>query len=314
MKVVFFGTPQFAARILDYLLQSKVDICAVIARPDRPQGRSSKPVIVPTKAVALAQSKPIPVYQPEVVSSPEFAETLSSFQADLFVVVAYGEILKQHVLDTPKLGCINLHASLLPKLRGAAPIQRAIINGESETGVTIMHMVRKMDAGDMIEVGKVSIEPTTTYEELENQLYEVGAPLLLKVIHDFSHGIIKETPQDQSQATLAPKIELEECELNWKRSAFELNCLIRGVNPVPGAWFWVSIKEEKKRLKVFTADVDVNSQGPAGTLFSYGPDVISIYCGHGALHLREIQSEGKKRMSVSEFIRGIPADQFKVLS
>src|ERR1700722_12681047 len=167
MKVIFFGTPPFAAHVLEYLLSQCIHVAAVVTKPDRPKGRSRVPLPTPVKLIAQQQIPPIPVYQPELVSDPEFADVLIPYQADLFVVVAYGEIIKQHLLDMPKLGCINLHASLLPKYRGAAPIQRCILEGETETGVTIMHMVKKMDAGDIIKTVKIPIHPDRTYGDLE---------------------------------------------------------------------------------------------------------------------------------------------------
>ena len=267
---------------------------------------------MPVPCKAVAQAHQIPLYQPEVVSSPEFAPTLESFQADLFVVVAYGEILKQHVLDIPKMGCINLHASLLPKFRGAAPIQRSIITGESETGVTIMHMVKKMDAGDIIEMAKVPIGPKTTFGELENTLCEVGAPLLLRVIQAFEQGSVPQHPQDHSLATFAPKIELEECQIHWHKSAEEIDRLIRGVNPYPAAWCWVKVKEEKKRLKIFAAEIDPAKHGNPGEIENYGPQTISVYCGNGVLHVQDLQLEGKKRMPAAELVRGQPRSSFQL--
>ena len=173
MKVVFFGTPDFAAKTLDFLLHHNVSVAAVITKPDKPLGRSGRPIPTPVKQVALAQTPPIPLFQPEIVSALEFAPTLEAFHADLFVVVAYGEIIKQHLLDMPRLGCINVHASILPKYRGAAPIQHSIINGETETGVTIMHMVKKMDAGDIIQICRVPIHEDTTAGELEEALCDI---------------------------------------------------------------------------------------------------------------------------------------------
>src|ERR1700722_14416890 len=167
MKVIFFGTPPFAAHVLEYLLSQCIHVAAVVTKPDRPKGRSRVPLPTPVKLIAQQQIPPIPVYQPELVSDPEFADVLIPYQADLFVVVAYGEIIKQHLLDMPKLGCINLHASLLPKYRGAAPIQHSIIHGDTITGVTIMHMVKKMDAGDMIETVTVPIGPNASFPEIE---------------------------------------------------------------------------------------------------------------------------------------------------
>lgn len=307
MRVVFFGTPLFAAKVLEDLLQHHVNVVAVISKPDRPKGRSGTPVPTPVKTVALAQNPPLPVFQPEIVSSLEFADILKAYEADLFVVVAYGEIIKQYLLDMPHQASINLHASLLPKYRGAAPIQRCIINGEIETGVTIMHMVKKMDAGDMIKKVTVPIGPDTTFWELEQMLCEVGKKALLEVIQNFDQGEPPRTSQDHSQATLAPKIELEDCEIQWDRPAQELHNLVRGVNPYPGAWCNVWIKEEKKRLKIHRTRIVPHTQANPGTLLNADQTKgnLLIATGDQALELLEVQLEGKKSMSSEELARGI---------
>ncbi len=311
MRVIFFGTPWFAAHVLEYLLQQGVTVVAVISKPDRAKGRSATPIPTPVKTVALAHG--LPLYQPEIVSVPEFAEVLTPYKADLFVVVAYGEIIKQHLLDMPRLACLNLHASLLPKYRGAAPIQRCIMEGEAETGVTIMHMVKKMDAGDMIRTVSMSIGPETTFGELEETLCLKGEQLLLEVIHAFEQGVqLPRIPQDQ-QATLAPKIELEDCEIRWERQAQELHNLIRGVNPYPGAWCYVTIRGEKKRLKVIRTKVVSSEKSTPGIILN--PDqnksnlIIGTGTGNQALELVEVQLEGKKRMSSEELTRGFPRSQ-----
>ncbi|MEM1282083.1 MAG: methionyl-tRNA formyltransferase, partial [Chlamydiota bacterium] len=178
MKVIFFGTPVFAATILQFLIDHEVEVVAVVSKPDKPIGRSRKLVPTPVKEVALAHS--IPLYQPEKISAPNVADDLIKYDADVFAVVAYGEILKQHILDMPKKACINLHASLLPKYRGAAPIQQAIINGEKETGVTVMHMVKAMDAGDIIKVAKTPIDINETYGEVQDRLCDIGSVLFFE--------------------------------------------------------------------------------------------------------------------------------------
>lgn len=307
MKVIYFGTPKFAAEVLHYLLENQVDIVAVISKPDRPKGRSGSPVPTPVKEIAIAHQ--IPLYQPEIVSSLDFAPILQAYEADLFVVVAYGELIKQHLLDMPNLGCINLHASLLPKYRGAAPIQRVIMDGEAESGVTIMHMVRKMDAGDMIEIVKVPIGPNMTFGELEQKLCQVGKEALLQVIHDFEAGCIKRIPQDHAQATLAPKIELEDCEIRWERPAQEIHNLVRGVNPYPGAWCYVTIKGEKKRLKVNRTQIISSPSSHPGELLSTFKNSLVISTGREAIQLLDVQLEGKKAMSVEEWLRGLPINQ-----
>lgn len=311
MNTIFFGTPQFAADVLSFLLQNGVPISAVITKPDRPQGRSGAPVPTPVKRVA--EQHGIPVYQPVIVSDLDFMPTLEKYQPDLFVVVAYGEIIKQHLLDMPKVGCINLHASLLPKFRGAAPIQRSIIEGEKETGVTIMHMVKKMDAGDMIQTVVVPIEDNTTYGELEAKLCQVGSQALLQTIHDFEQGKITRIPQDHSKATLAPKIELEDCEIFWEQPAQKIHNMVRGVNPHPGAWCYVDVKGEKKRLKVLKTEVRLDLNGQPGQILNYNKNGLVIGCGENALKLIEVQLEGKKAMPTEELVRGIPIEKFKII-
>lgn len=312
MKVIYFGTPQFAADVLSYLLQHGIDVAAVITKPDRPVGRSGKPLATPVKCVAELHTPPLPVFQPELVSAPEFAPVLEKYQADLFVVVAYGEILKQHLLDMPKVACINLHASLLPKYRGAAPIQRCLINGEKETGVTIMHMVKKMDAGDMVKTAAVPILPNTTYGELEQQLCRVGSELLLAAIREFEAGVDQRTPQDHSQATIAPKIELEDCQIDWKLPAQVIHNLVRGVNPHPGAWCYVEVKGQKKRLKVISTKI-VNENGQPGNTSLDSKNGLTVFCGEEALAILDLQLEGKKAMPAEQLMRGMPKGSLKFI-
>lgn len=313
MKIVFFGTPRFSAEVLSYLLQHQVDVVAVITKPDRPLGRSAALMPTPVKTIAESHSPSLPVFQPEIVSASDFAPILSNFQADLFVVVAYGEILKEHLLEMPKVACINVHTSLLPKYRGAAPIQRCLINGETETGVTIMHMAKKMDAGDIIKVEKVEIGLNTTYGELEEKLCQVGSKLLLEIIHDFEKGINFRIPQDSTQATFAPKIELEDCQIDWKASATTIHNLVRGVNPHPGAWCYVEIKGQKKRLKVNVTRIHLEMNGLPGQILSLTKEGLILGCGQGAISILELQLEGKKLMPAVELMRGLPINSIKFL-
>ena len=311
MKTIFFGTPDFAAQVLHHLLMNRVEICAVVTKPDRPKGRSLTPVPTPVKLVASACQPPLPIYQPEKASLPEFAETLASHQADLFVVVAYGEILKPHLLALPKKGCINLHASLLPKFRGAAPIQRSIIQGEKESGVTIMRMAEKMDAGDILKVVKVPIGADMTSGELEQALCEAGSEALLEVIRRFEAGIVEGSRQDHTQTTLAPKIELDECQIDWKKPAQTIHNLVRGVNPHPGAWVWVEVKGKRLRLKINRTKCHSEKNGEPGKIVAYGKELI-VTCGQGALELLELQLEGKRAMSAQELMRGMPREQLNL--
>ena len=310
MRIVFFGTPVFAAEVLTYLVDHGVDIVAVITKPDKPKGRSGEPVPTPVKQASLAKN--IPVFQPVLVSDLDFSATIQAFDADLFVVVAYGEIIKQHLLDMPKIGCINLHASLLPKWRGAAPIQRSIIHGDLKTGVTIMHMVKKMDAGDMISMVKVPIGPTMTFGELEKELCDVGKIELLKVIRDFEKGIVNRYPQDHAQATHASKIELEDCELHWDKPALTLHNLVRGANPYPGAWVYVNVRGDKKRLKIFSTVPVVDVSGHPGEIQAEAKGLV-VACGEQSLKLLEVQLEGKKAMTADEFLRGLPPNSLSFI-
>lgn len=312
MKVVFFGTPPFAAEVLEFLLTHDINVVAVVSKPDRPKGRTKTPLPTAVKLVALNHPS-IPFYQPELVSDLEFAEILKKLDADLFVVVAFGEIIKQHLLDMPHVGCINLHASLLPKYRGAAPIQRCIIEGEEETGVTIMHMVRKMDAGDMIEIIKVPIGPETTFGELEQTLCDIGKEALLKVICAAKLDVLPRVPQDHILATLAPKIELEDCEIHWDKSAQDIHNLVRGVNPYPGAWCTIHLKGMPKRLKINRTRIIPYPHAAPGTILNvnHSNANLIIATGDQAIELLEVQLEGKKLMSSAEFARGIARDLLK---
>jgi methionyl-tRNA formyltransferase len=303
MRIVFFGTPTFSAYILEKLIEAGHDIKAVISKPDKPKGRHLHLEMTPIKKYISEYHPEIPIFQPLKVSDPTFAPTLESFDADLFVVVAYGEILKQHVLDMPKKGCINVHTSLLPKFRGAAPIQRAIIEGEKVTGVSIMHLVKKMDAGDVILQKQIEIEPEITFGELELKIMDLGAKALLEVL---TEGTFRGAVQDESLVTFAPKVELEECEISFHETGTQIHDLIRGVNPEPGAWMHITVKGEQKRLRVFQAKVsDLN--GNAGDLLEYGKRWVYA-CREGSIEFLDVQLEGKKRMKAGDLMRGLPKE------
>lgn len=312
MKIVFFGTPIFAAKVLEYLIQQQVEVAAVISKPDKAQGRSNK--LVPTPVKVVAEKYGLPLHQPEKVSADEFAGTLPQYKADLFVVVAYGEIIRQHILDMPRMACINVHASLLPKYRGAAPIQRAIIEGSKETGITIMHMVRKMDAGDIIKQISIPIHADETYGELENELCEAACPLLLEVIKDFERGIEVRIPQDESQVTYASKIEPDTCLIDWSKSAEEIHNLIRGIYPFPEAMCYVEFKGEKKRLKILSAQPIAGEDLAIGQIRFGKKEGIIVGCGKNALRLKRVKLEGKKEMSSQDFILGLSEESLQFIS
>ncbi|MCB1136288.1 MAG: methionyl-tRNA formyltransferase [Chlamydiia bacterium] len=313
LKVVFFGTPDFAAETLRFLLEQGVHVAAVVSKPDRPKGRSGAPAPTAVKQLLLQSYPDLPLHQPEKASAPEFAEVLAQYDADLFIVVAYGEIMRQNLLDMPKLACINVHASLLPEYRGAAPIQRAIMDGKKETGISIMHMVRKLDAGDVIRQVIVPIGTNTTFGELHDALCVAGSAALLQVIQAFEQGSVNSIPQDESLVTYAHKIELEDCELDWSKPAQVLHDLVRGVNPFPIAWAWVKVRGAVKRLKVLSTRVRTDLHGAPGAIASYTKAGIVVACGAGGLELVEVQLEGKRRMLGQDFVLGTPQDQLEVV-
>jgi methionyl-tRNA formyltransferase len=298
LKIVFFGTPVFAAECLDYLLHQGVEVVAVVTQPDRPKGRSLHLTPSPVKSLVLEKAPQIPIFQPEKTS--QILEALVELKADLFVVVAFGQILPQKILDIPRLGCINAHASLLPKYRGAAPIQRCIMAGETETGIAIQKMVRQMDAGDVIACSKISIPIEMTFDELHAKLIELAKPLLFDVIRKYEKGIPNAEPQDPEKATYAAKIELEEGEVHWNKPSQEIHNLIRAFSSRPGAWCWIKTSNEKKRLKILRSHI-VSGRGQPGELLS--PEGV-VACGEGAIQLIEVQPEGKKAMKANDWLRG----------
>lgn len=303
MRVVFFGTSAFAARVLRDLIRQNVDIVAIVTRPDKPKGRSLNLLPPPVKEEALKY--PLPIYQPLKASTPEFAEILKHHKPDLFLVVAYGEIIKTLLLDIPSKGCINVHASLLPKYRGASPIQRCLMHGEKETGITIMQMVLEMDAGDMLSVVKTPISEEMTFGELGSQLSESATPALIQVIQQIDKGTLKKVPQDHTEATFAPKLTAQEEEIHWERPAQELHNLIRALSPFPGAWCFIQIGSEKKRLKIKLSKVIPHLQGKPGEILSLSKQDLILACGQGSLQLLQVQLEGKKMMPVREFLQGL---------
>jgi methionyl-tRNA formyltransferase len=308
MKIIFFGTPEFAVAHLQALVEAKIVPCAIVTRPDRPQGRSRTPEPPPLKAWAASHLANVPIFQPERCSTPEFAAILKQFGADLFVVVAYGEIIRQFILDLPPFGVINVHASLLPKYRGAAPMRHTLINGDSEAGISIIQLVLKMDAGDILRTKKMPVPDTMTYPELEGHLKILGSQALLEVMCDIEKGTVTRSPQDPSLVTLAPKITPEQCRIDWARPARDLHNLVRAMTPHPGAFCDLFIRGSKKRLKILRASFSAHAPLPPSTLVPAGKPELSVACGDGVLHLLEIQLEGKTPMTAEEFLRGYPLD------
>ncbi len=301
-RIVFFGTPRFAADILQFLLCAQVPVVGVVTQPDRPRGRSMQVSFSEVKELVHSKRPDLPVLQPEKASDEKFLEALASLQADLYVVVAFGQILPQKLLSKPRLGCINVHVSLLPKYRGAAPMQRCLLNGDAETGVSIQKMVRQLDAGDVIAVSKMLIPEDMTFGELEAEMGQKSRELLLQVLRDYEVGEPGSSAQDPSLVTLAPKIEAEELEIHWNKSAREIHNQVRAFSPRPGAWSWMEIG--KKRLKILrTKIISESAQESAGRLLFVNKPIVA--CGIGSLELLEVQPEGKKKMSGGDWFRGV---------
>ena len=301
MRIVFMGTPDFAVGSLQALCESgKHEILAVVTQPDRPKGRGNKLLQTPVKEYALAQG--LTVYQPQKVKTPEFVELLHELQPELIVVAAFGQFLSKEILELPKYGCINVHASLLPKYRGAAPIQYAIIKGEKESGVTIMQMDIGMDTGAMLDKVVVPIAENTTMGELHDALREQGAALLLQVIDKLATGTAVAEPQDDAQATYATLLDRSMEHIDWSKTAQEVHNLIRGFNPAPSTFTKLP---NGKSLKIWGSKMtDKSSAAAAGTVIATGKHSFFVACGEGVLEITEVQPESKKRMSAQVFLNG----------
>lgn len=301
MRIVFMGTPDFAVGSLQALCESgKHEILAVVTQPDRPKGRGNKLLQTPVKEYALEQG--LTVYQPQKVKTPEFVELLHELQPELIVVAAFGQFLSKEILELPKYGCINVHASLLPKYRGAAPIQYAIIKGEKESGVTIMQMDIGMDTGAMLDKVVVPIAENTTMGELHDALREQGATLLLQVIDKIAAGTAVAEPQDNEQATYATLLDRSMEHIDWSKTAQEVHNLIRGFNPAPSTFTKLS---NGKSLKIWGSKItDKSSTAAAGTVIETGKHSFFVACGEGVLEITEVQPESKKRMPAQVFLNG----------
>lgn len=298
MKIVFMGTPDFSVPALQNIAKYH-NVAAVVTQQDRPKGRGHKMQFTPVKEAAIELN--IPVYQPEKVKDPEFVEILKEINPDVIVVIAFGQILSKEILDLPKFGCINVHASLLPKYRGAAPIQWAVIDGEKETGVTTMYMAEGLDTGDIVDVSKVSLDNKETGGSLFDKLAEEGGKLILETLEKLEKETAQRTPQDNSLSTYAGKITKELGKIDFSKSAVEIERLIRGLNPWPSAFTYM----DGKMLKIWDADIsDKNSDKEPGTILELEKEYIEVATGDGTLKIKELQLEGKKRMTVSAFLNG----------
>ncbi|ANH78451.1 methionyl-tRNA formyltransferase [Candidatus Chlamydia sanziniae] len=314
LKVVYFGTPQFAATVLEGLLAQDVHIVGVVSRADKPQKRSSQLIPSPVKMLALQHK--LPLLQPNKASDPEFMQQLRLWNADVFLVVAYGAILCQTVLDIPRYGCYNLHAGLLPAYRGAAPIQRCIIDGATESGNTVIHMDAGMDTGDIVNTTYLPIGPDMTAGELALGLAEQGPDVLIKTLQQIEKNTLQPIPQDSTLATVAPKLSKEEGQIFWNQPAKKVYAHIRGVTPIPGAWTLFSfLNTSPKRLIIRKATLaaEKGSYGQSGTLLVTNKQNLLIACFEGAMYLHQVQIEGKSVMDIKIFLNGYPEEKIKIV-
>lgn len=301
MRLVFAGTPEFAAHTLSALLNSEHTVCAVYTQPDRPAGRGRKLTASPVKQIALEHN--IPVEQPLNFKEQTTREVLASYQADLMIVVAYGLLLPQSVLDTPKHGCINIHASLLPRWRGAAPIQRAILAGDHETGVCIMQMEAGLDTGPVLAKATCPISNTDTTQQLHDRLATLGAATLLTTLSNFTESQVNAQAQNDRDSTYASKLEKSEATIDWQQPASSLLRQINAFNPWPIA----QTQWQEKTLRIWAAvDLKIPNEASPGRVINADKAGIDIACGEGTLRITQIQAPGKRAMAVSDFLNANP--------
>lgn len=307
MRVIFMGTPDFAVPTLEALIE-KHEVLAVVTQPDKPKGRGKKMVFPVVKEKALEHN--ITVYQPQKVKTPEFVEVLKEYQPDIMVVVAFGQILSEEILNIPKYGCINVHGSILPQYRGAAPIQWSIINGEEFGGVTTMYMAKGLDSGDMILKAEEKIKPDDTYGSLYDRLSVIGADLLIKTLDLIENGEVKRIPQNDDEATFAPMIKPELEHINWNGKNTDIVNLIKGLNPQPVAY--TMLNDEK--LKIWFAEtIDGDYNGEPGTIVDVRKRDFVVMTAEGVVAVKEVQAQGGKRMSADAYMRGHAIEKGTIL-
>ncbi len=299
MKIVYMGTPDFAVGALEALIEAGHEIVAVVTQPDKPKGRGKEMQISDVKACALKHD--LPVFQPVKIKEHDVVEYLKSLGADIFVVAAFGQILSQEVLDIPKYGCVNIHASLLPKYRGASPINQVLIEGDEYTGITVMKMNIGMDTGNILMQEQIKIEDEDTAGTLFDKLSILGAKVIVKALEEIEAGTITETVQDEEKATKCAKMSKELGHIDWNNDASYIARLVRALNPWPSCF----TKVNGKMLKIWKAKaIDTDNKGVAGTVAEVTKDGFKVNTGKGLLDIYELQIEGKRRMNVSDFLRG----------
>ena len=303
MRLAFLGTPDFAVRALAQVLDSGHDVAAVYTQPSRPRGRGQS--LQPSPVQAFAEAHGLMVRAPASMKAAEEIAAFTGLNLDAAVVVAFGQILVREVLEAPRLGCFNLHASLLPRWRGAAPIQRAIMAGDAETGVQVMRMSEGLDEGPVLATARVAIAAEDTAASLHDRLAEAGAALLGPTLEAIARGDAVETPQAATGLTYARKVKPVEARIDWSRPAAELDRLIRGLSPFPGAWFEAATLRGLVRVKVLLSRPTVGAGAP-GEVLDEAPDALAVACGEGAVSLLRLQREGKGPQDAADFLRGLP--------
>lgn len=308
MKVVFMGTPDFSVGALEALVKAGHEVTAVVTQPDRQKGRSLEMSFSPVKECALRYE--LPVFQPEKIKTAEAVEVLRGYEADIFVVAAFGQILSKEILEMPKYGCINIHASLLPKYRGAAPIQWAILNGDAITGVTIMQMNEGLDTGDILTTKEVEISAEETGESLFDKLAIAGAELLIETLPEIEKGTLTPTKQEEEKASHVRMLTKEMGKIDWEKEAIVLERLVRGMNSWPSAY----CRLRNKNMKVWRAAVlEEDTDARPGEIVNVTKDALYIQTGKGQLVLQEVQLESKKRMPVKDFLIGYQLEAGEIL-
>lgn len=301
MKIVYMGTPDFSVSALEALIKAGHEITAVVTQPDKAKGRSGQVQCSPVKECAVRYG--IPVFQPVRIKTPEAIEELKKYEADIYVVAAFGQILSRQILEMPRFGCVNIHASLLPKYRGAAPINQCIIDGEKETGITIMQMDAGVDTGDILAQKKVIIEDKETAATLFDKLAQAGAKLIVETLPLIEKGEVTPVRQDESLASHVKMMDKSMGKIDWMQDAVCIERLVRGLNPWPSAYTFC----QNKSVKIWSSDAlegDTGSDAQPGTIVSVTKDFFDVACGKGILRIYELQLEGKKRMDTKSFLLG----------
>lgn len=306
MKIIFMGTPEFSVDALEALIQAKHEIVLVVTQPDKQKGRGKEVQFSPVKECALKHQ--LPVFQPLRIKKEEAIQVLKEYEADVFVVAAFGQLLSKEILEMPKYGCINIHASLLPKYRGAAPIQWAVINGDKESGVTIMQMDVGLDTGDMLLKGATPLAEDETADSLHDKLKVLGASLIVEALDLLQQGKLIRTPQDDSESSKVGMLSKAMGEMDFSESAEVLERKIRGFNSWPSAYSYYKGKTMKIWKAKVLSESEQNLETAPGTICSVGKDYLDVKSGDGILRIMELQLEGKKRMAVKDFLLGVSVE------